>query len=470
MRNMLNNLPLPCYAPDTGTGAAAIAAARRANKKRSVYQPDPAKPAALSDEQILAAYRTDANKVLSDKELLDTVTSIAGAGETVEGERLDAIDEAVSAKSPDNKPDRESLEAATEADDVAAAIAAKLSPSTLSDIANVVEADKTKRRGALVCLRDLCNDLGTKEEAKHWYDQAPKALLDMPAPGTRKSKNTGGNNPDFTPVPYYSEATKTWKEKEVSFYDKLWFLTADGKRQLKEQEAWKAASDPKAPSGKYAEERADVKELSKGTVRTEFTVSTKQIKDAVKIAQQIAAIREHCPNIEIEIKRERDAKGNLTNVPSNAPRPITIANADDRGSAEYVSVSSFVKYKPAQAANEAGGTVVSLKATTKRAPKAPTPTDEALPDVDKAGAWIGLLSTQMSKADFTDLLKKRLADKDNRPLLKSLGDMYVELAVWFRADGGLFRKDYDNYVNELAVAEQKERDAKLANAKAAGKA
>lgn len=480
MRSMFLNTTRPVFAAEVGLGTAAAKAAARAAKKngdkapRAVYQPDPAKPAALSDEQIVAAYRTEANAVLSDKELVECVTAIAGAGETVEGERLDAIDELVEKKGIKDEPMEDLREAlsAAETDGVAEEIAKKLSAATLSDIGDVVEADKKKRRGALVCLRDLAGDLGTKEEATTWFNACPSVLLQLPEPGTRKSKNTGGQNPDFTPVSYFSETTKTWKEKEVSFYDRMWAHTTTGKVQLSEKEAWKDASDPKAPSGKYADKRGDEKQLEKGTVGTEFTVSTKQIKDAVKIAQQMARIAEHCPNIKVEIKRERDPKtGKLTNMPHNAPRPITICNGDDIGSAEYVSVSTFNRYKPALATNEAGGTVVSLKATTKRAPATQDGADkEGLPDVEKASAWIGLLATQMSKADFTDLLKKRLADKDNRPLLKSLGDLYVELAVWYSPEGGLYRKDYDAYTDELAVIANKAAAQKLANAKAAGKA
>lgn len=458
-----------CMAADKGGNGGTV---------KNVYQPDPDQTPVTKKSEAILAYTAlleemdhvgdDGDTVIDAEQIWAIVRAVHGQGEDVEAQRANALDAACKlATGSDGDTPHDDL--SSKSDDKERAILNDMGPSEfgktfppslLEDVRLGVKGREDQRRAPLRFRRDFLKEYGAER------------MRSMPRPGTpnKASGDTGGNNPDKIDEYYVKDGER--KSRKVSSYDKIWAATTDGLYQLAERDAYAAALKDK-PEGKYANTRRDDLILNKDTWAKRFTASTKVMKDAFKIEQQIAAIQQYTPNVLVEVKMKRDKEGRITDEPSTSSRPIVCANKDDMGSAEYFSVGSFLLLKPRKAGDKAvGGTVSALKATAARGTKSGAPTAANIPDLKTAEDWAKLLGHAFAADTFNSLFRKRMhtEGEDADMMLKTWGDMYTELAVYYAPqlnDGtkviqprGEVRLRYEQVSERINKAEQKEREIK----------
>lgn len=450
-------------------------------KVKNVYQPDPEKAPVTKKTEAIAAYTAmleeldlvddEGDTLINGEQIFAIVRSIPGQGEEVEALRTNALSEACAkvqgdSEGTENTP-HEDLSSPTEgeekkvfADMSAADIGKQMNAETQAGIREGVDGKEKDRRAPLKVRRDLLRQYGAK------------VVRGWPRPGTpnKATGDSGGNNPDRYDEGYSLDGEH--KTRKVSTYDKMWAATTEGAIQLKQRDDWRDAMGKDA-KGPYADERPDVKVVEKNKWNARFSLSTRCLKQAVKIEHVIAAIEQHTPNIVVDIKRKRDADGKLTDDPANTTKPIVLANKDDLGSADQFSVGSFTQLKPAKCGDKkAGGTVAALKATAKRGAKGATPDTAKIPDMKTAEQWSSMLGHAFAADTFNAQFRKRMYTEGEEVdvQIKSWGDLYVELAPYFCQQimhgkdivqhRGEVRLRFDAITDRLAAAAVKEQEAK----------
>lgn len=450
-------------------------------KVKNVYQPNPDVAPVTKKTEAIAAYTAmleeldlvddDGDTLINGEQIFAIVRAVPGQGVEVEALRTNALSEACAkvqgdSEGTENTP-HEDLSQPTEgeekkvfADMSAADIGKQMNAETQADIREGVDGKEKDRRAPLKVRRDLLRQYGAAV-VRAW-----------PRPGTpnKATGDTGGNNPDRYDEGYSLDGEH--KTRKVSTYDKMWSATVEGAIQLTERDNWKDAL-AKEPKGPYADERPDTKLANKNKWNARFSLSTRCLKQAIKIEHLIAAIEQHTPNVVVDIKRKRDADGKLTDEPVNTTKPIVLANKDDLGSAEAFSVGSFTQLKPAKCGDKkAGGTVAALKATAKRGAKGTTPETAKIPDMKTAEQWSSMLGHAFASAAFNDLFRKRMYTEGDEVdvQIKTWGDLFTELSPYFapaiRHGGevvqqrGEVRLRYDQVCERINEVQRKEREAK----------
>lgn len=294
--------------------------------------------------------------------------------------------------------------------------------------------------------------------------EARAAVALFPRPGT-KAKD-GDNNPDQFQESYINDKGER-RTRNVTFVGKLFDASPYGAALLAEINALEDKDSPESKAQPNSQQRVAVLGRKRGRRNT----ITGKMRLAIRVVQQMVRVAE-MPQGKVKVRfvRVLDDTGNETAALLNTPRNIYVFNAAQPDNGEAVSVTTFLSWKPEQCLTNP--TLQGLKNTAQRTGKAGKKNKGKvgagqLPKLDDFETSMVMAGHGMQDDDWLASLVARMNGPNGKSLVRTLGDMKVELSNLYNPKVYGFMSQYEDMITEENAKKAAEAAAKKGDKQAA---